>query len=500
MSGVLTRDPRTGAERTTTLQETTAEELDQIVSQLAVGALHDRDVRAALLRDIARSIDAARAELRTTAAAETGLADARLDGEITRAAQQFNFFADVVEEGSLLEVMIDRAVPDASPQPLPELRRMLMPVGAVAIFGASNFPFAFSVLGGDTASALAAGCPVVIKAHPAHPLTSALSAQILADASRRVLGDARVVGMVTGFDAGRRLVEHDGIAAVTLTGSQSAALAIQEIINGRARPIPFFAELGSVNPVILYPGACRARGIEFADGLAQSVIASGGQLCTKPGFIFIPRGDDGDAVVDRLEEHFAASGESVLLAENIRDAFTSGVQRYEQRGAGVIAQGAPVGGQGFAVSPTLLGVDIDALSADMVDECFGPAAVVVRYGHVDGVLDALATFPSSLTVSVWHHDSDRDALRSALPCLAGTAGRVIANGFPTGVRVSWAQHHGGPWPSTNSQHTSVGATAVRRFQRPVVFHNVPDELLPTELRDDASGFPRRVDGVLDCKR
>ena len=432
-------------------------------------------------------------ELCRTASMETALPAARLRAEATRASVQFRMFADVIRDGAYLEAMIDHAAgPDS-----PDIRRMLLPVGPVAVFGASNFPFAFSVLGGDTASALAAGCAVIVKAHPAHPLTSALSSRVLEVASAAVIGEPDLVQLVFGFDAGISLVKAEGVRAVSLTGSITAARALQRAIDARPDPIPFFAELGSVNPLVVLHGAVRARAAEIALGLVGSFTGSGGQLCTKPGYAFIPAGTEGDLLVEAIQAEVESAAPATLLAENIRDAFVRGIERLQQQGARIAARGE--GGQddqGFVESATLLEVDAAHVSSYGADECFGPALVIIRYRDERDLQDALDAFPASLTLTIHAEPEDRPLAERIMARMIDRTGRVIFNGFPTGVRVSWAQHHGGPWPSTNSQHTSVGATAVRRFLRPIAFQNAPTWALPTELQDITRNHPRRVDGEL----
>jgi NADP-dependent aldehyde dehydrogenase len=496
MTAVFSTDPRTGAHRSTTLSETTPEAVAEIAQRAgdAAGALSlaDREARARLLAQVADRVDGASESLCRLASSETGLELARLESEAARAADQFRLFADVVREGSYLEAAIDHAVGSR-----PDVRRILVPVGPVAVFGASNFPFAFSVLGGDTASALAAGCPVIAKAHPAHPLTSQLSGLLLIEAAAEALGEPDAVQVVYGFEAGRFLVKEPAIRAATLTGSLPAARALQKVINEREQPIPFFAELGSVNPLVVLEGAARARNGAIAAGLVASFTGSGGQLCTKPGFAFVPDGPEGDALVDLMRNEIAAAPLTVMLSENIRDGFTRGVERFLRNGAVITAAGHDTpSDEGFVAAPTLLELRAEDLSAPVVEECFGPALAITRYASLKDLSAALEAFPASLTVSIHAEDDDRVAAERLLDILADRAGRVIFNGFPTGVRVSWAQHHGGPWPSTNSQHTSVGATAIRRFLRPIAYQDAPEWALPPELRDEVATIPRRVDGRL----
>ncbi len=499
MNTVTTTDPRTGRAIETTIAESTSTDVDRAVREARESSAPLRALgragRADLLRRIADTIDAVSAELVAVAGGETGLPEGRLCTEVIRAANQFRLFADVILDGHYLEAGIDHAT-ETGPG-APDVRRLLVPLGPVAVFGASNFPFAFSVLGGDTASALAAGCPVVAKAHPAHPLTSGLSLDLLRDAAREFFDGALPIQGVFGMEAGRDLVRHPDIAAVTLTGSINAARAIQTLIDERENPVPFYGELGSINPLVVLPGAAERDAEAIADGLFASFTGSGGQLCTKPGIAYVPRGDAGDRLAARLGEQVEQAPAATMLTEGMRESFESGLDALAAAGAGLAARGPASEGEGFVTAPALLTTDAADLRGRLVEECFGPVLVVARYDDPGDLLDALRTLPAALTFSVHADDeSDSPAAQDILSAIAERAGRIIVNEFPTGVRVSWAQHHGGPWPSTNSLHTSVGATAIRRFLRPVAYQNVPESMLPEELRDGYTEIPRRVDGVL----
>ncbi|MFI7079681.1 aldehyde dehydrogenase (NADP(+)) [Micromonospora sp. NPDC049903] len=504
MNVVSTTDPRTGQRRDTDLRETSDADLAALVSVAASAegwlAGLGRLGRAGLLEAIADSLESHRADLVATADGETGLGAARLDGELTRSAVQFRMFADVLRDGGYLEAAVDRAAETAL-GPAPDVRRMLVPVGPVAVFGASNFPFAFSVAGGDTASALAAGCPVVAKAHPSHPLTSHASAIVIQSVVRSMGGPDGVLALIHGQAAGRSLVREPAIRAAALTGSIGAARAIQAAIDERTDPIPLYGELSSVNPIIVLPAAAAERGAQIAEGLFASFTGSGGQFCTKPGLAFVPSDEAGDRLVGTLREKVGAAAGAVLLNEGIRDAFLAGSATLEQAGARLLARPEVDATAGFTVSPVLLEVELTELSATLADECFGPALVVVRYPKAADLDATLAVVPPSLTGSIHvGADEDRATVRALADLLAARVGRLVFDGYPTGVRVSWAQHHGGPWPSTNSLHTSVGATAIRRFLRPLAWQNAPEWLLPEELRDGYTEIPRRLDGRLDAGR
>ncbi|MDG4810744.1 aldehyde dehydrogenase family protein [Micromonospora sp. WMMD1120] len=500
MNVVSTVDPRDGRRRPTELTETDESRLEAIVAEASGAARWLSDLgrlgRAELLDAIAAALESRRVDLVATAEAETGLSRARLEGELTRSAVQFRMFGEVLRDGGYVEAAIDHAA-DTPLGRGPDLRRMLVPLGPVAVFGASNFPFAFSVAGGDTAAALAAGCPAVLKAHPSHPLTSHASAEAIAAAVRDHGGPQGVITAVYGEQAGRSLVRHPAIRAVALTGSVNAARAIQAAIDERPDPIPLYAELSSVNPIVILPGAAEDRADQIAEGLFGSFTNSGGQLCTKPGLAFVPAGSCGDRLLDALRGRVAGTGGAVLLNERIRDGYQQRAAEFERAGARVSARPEVAAGDGFSVAPTLLEVDLAGLTAEIADECFGPLMVVVRYDDVADLDVALATVPPSLTGSLHLGPADdADAVRRLVDGFAARAGRIVFDGYPTGVRVSWAQHHGGPWPSTNAVHTSVGATSIRRFLRPLAWQDAPAWLLPEELRDEYTAIPRRIDGRL----
>ena len=498
---VFGTNPRTGEALAPVTSETSDAEVAGLVAAAAAAAPGfadlDREVRARMLTAIAAGIEERRAVLIEIASAETGFGEPKLDGELTRAAFQFRFFAEVITEGSYLEVAIDP--PGDTPMgPRPDLRRMLTPIGPVAVFGSSNFPFAFSVLGGDTASALAAGCPVAIKAHPSHPGTSLLSFEILAAA----LPDG-VATIVFGMRSGATLVAHPAVKAVGFTGSLSGGKALIEVINTRDEPIPFYGELSSLNPVVVTPGAASERAEDIGAGLVASFTTGSGQLCTKPGLVLVPAGTAGDSLVAAVVAGLETSSGHVLLNEGIYSTFTRETAALRTRGDVRTHGSAAIDDRGFAVTPRVVETTLDELDADLAHEVFGPVTTIVRYRPDDVIGSARRMFdviPPSLTATVHYaHDDegeDDETLRELTDLARSRAGRVVFDAFPTGVTVSWAQHHGGPWPSTNSLHTSVGATAIRRFLRPITYQNAPQRVLPMELRDGYTGIPRRIDGTL----
>lgn len=454
--------------------------------------------RAVLLERVADAIDGQSMRLVALADSETALGTDRLSGELARTTNQLRLFASVLREGSYVEATLDSADANAVP-PRPELRRMLRPLGPVAVFSASNFPFAFSVAGGDTASALAAGCPVVVKAHPAHPGTSEATAGVVAEAVAAAGASDGTFVLVHGQAAGSALVQHPGIAAVGFTGSVSGGRALFDLATSRPDPIPFYGELGSVNPVVVLPGAADERPEEIATGFARSLTQGVGQFCTNPGLIFVPEG---------LAEHLGSAVEATtggpMLTERMRDSYQGDLdERDQQAGTKMLATGGRTEGP-WSVAPALYHVSLAEFAAGAKryqEECFGPSAIAVSYIDDQELLRVLETLEGSLTGSVHAADGDHFTALSVAEVLRGKVGRLLFNGWPTGVAVSWAMHHGGPYPaSTAPLHTSVGATAMRRWMAPISYQSWPDELLPDELRaSNPLRIPRRCDGVLKTR-
>lgn len=455
-----------------------------------------REFRSSLLRAMGDQLEARREEIVELGIRETGLTSSRLEGELTRTVYQARRFADVVDEGGFLEAIIDHAA-DTDMGSRPDLRRMLVPLGPVAVFGASNFPLAFSVPGGDTMAALAAGCPVVIKAHPSHPGLSRLTFDALVEAAESVAAPEGLLGLIHGFQAGAKLVQHPQITAVAFTGSVTGGRALMDLAAKREEPIPVFAEMSSLNPVVVTSAAARGRTRQIAEGVAGSVSAGGGQLCTKPGLVFVPADEHGDALVAQLAAIIEGASPEVLLNEGIRNAYERISGRLaEAPGMRVTARGGDPNGTGFFVASVVFEVNASDLRREMLEECFGPATVVIRYGNDEELHAALEVLSGNLAAGIQAEDQDLDWVIELSQLLQNKVGRLLYEGYPTGVHVSWAQHHGGPWPATNTQHTSVGLTSTRRFMRPVAWQSAPKEVLPTELRDETTDIPRRVDGCL----
>jgi NADP-dependent aldehyde dehydrogenase len=446
--------------------------------------------RAAWLEAVADILDAHVDELVRLADEETSLGSTRLTGEVARTTGQLRLFAGVVREGSYLDATIDHADPDTTP-PMPDLRRIMRPLGPVGVFAASNFPFAFSVAGGDTASAIAVGCPVVVKAHPAHPRLSRRTAELVIEALGAAGAPDGTFALVEGVEAGAELVRSPAIEAVGFTGSLHGGRALFDLAVSRPRPIPFYGELGSLNPVLVTPSAVTDQ---LAAGLAGSFTVGVGQFCTKPGVVFVPQGS---GFGDRLVAAVGSPQPAPMLTPDLASGFASGVERLAAvDGVTTLLGGDQAPGAGTAVVLSTTVADLLADPDAMLVECFGPTTLLVEYESVDDALEAIAAVGGSLTATL-HAGPDDDSAATA-EALARISGRVLFGGWPTGVAVNWAQQHGGPWPSTTSStHTSVGAAAVRRWLRPVAYQSAPSAVLPAALRDDNPlRIPRRVDGVL----
>ncbi|MFD6911848.1 aldehyde dehydrogenase (NADP(+)) [Streptomyces virginiae] len=503
-TSVWSVDPRTGKQREQVAVEATPQEVDEAVraAHAARGALADATVRAAFLRAAAALLDESAAHVIEAADAETALGPGRLTGELARTTGQLRAFADAVDAGAYLDVRIDRADPTLSP-PRPELRRYKIPLGVVAVYAASNFPLAFSVPGGDTASALAAGCPVVVKAHPDHPATSELCASLLRRAAVATGLPAEVVSVVHGFDAGLELIRHPLVAAAGFTGSIRGGRALFDAAAARPVPIPFHGELGSLNPVVVTPAAATERAEEIGAGLAGSVTLGVGQFCVKPGLVLIPEGVDGDRVTGELTKALGETEPGVLLDHRMRENFVSGVR---ERAAlpGVDAPVTPGSGGEHTVGAGYLTVRAGQLLEGggydvLLEECFGPVTVVVRYADQDEVGAVLGLLGGNLSATLQLSAAETEGApgpaAELIGQVTGLAGRIVVNGWPTGVAVAPAQHHGGPYPAATSHSTSVGGTAIERWLRPVAYQSVPDALLPAELREsNPLGLPRQVTG------
>ena len=465
----------------------------------------DPDPHAAFLDAIADNIDAIGDELIIRAGRETGLPAARLQGERARTTGQLRLFANVVRQGDFRGVRIDPALPDRTPLPRADIRQRQIPLGPVAVFGASNFPLAFSTAGGDTASALAAGCPVVFKAHNAHPGTSELVGQAVVKAVKEIGLHPGVFSLIygPGSSIGQALVADPVIKAVGFTGSQGAGIALMRTAAARPEPIPVYAEMSSLNPVFVFPGALNGSA-EQIDALAQhyvtAVTGSSGQLCTSPGLLFAPAGEAGDKLAAAVGRAVSACAGQTMLTEGIAASWNSGAAALGgARNVSVVGQGTE-GASENAPAPTIFGTDISEFVSNAVlhAEIFGAASLVIRYSTAEELIEAVARLEGQLTASLQLTEEDYATAARLLPALEQKVGRIIVNGWPTGVEVGHAMVHGGPFPATSdTRTTSVGTLAINRFLRPVAYQNLPQELLPASLQDaNPWQLNRRIDGTV----
>jgi alpha-ketoglutaric semialdehyde dehydrogenase len=457
--------------------------------------------RAKFLETIATEIEALGDALLQRANAETGLPLPRLTGERGRTCGQLRLFAQVAREGSWVDARIDPALPDRQPLPRPDLRRMLLPLGPVVVFGSSNFPLAFSVAGGDTASALAAGCTVVVKAHRAHPGTAELVGGAIARAVAACGLPAGVFSLVHGGGStvGIAMVKHPATTAVGFTGSHVAGRALFDAAASRPHPIPVFAEMSSINPVFLFPGALRERGAAIASGLLASFTLGVGQFCTKPGIVFAVRGPETDAFMAKLGELVRTAPSATMLTSGIRDSFQenrakiTGVAGVQPLAAGAAADAAKTEGQPSIATTTVK--DFIANPA-LATEAFGPFTLVILADQLADFAAGAAALEGQLTATFHATATDLAGVRPLLATLEQKVGRVLLNGFPTGVEVCPAMNHGGPYPATTDvRFTSVGTAAMLRFARPVCYQALGDELLPETLKNsNPLGLLRLVNG------
>jgi len=463
----------------------------------------DRETRAAFLERIAEEILAIGDDLIVAAMRESGLPRARLEGERGRTVGQLRLFADVVRKGQWLGLRIDPALPERQPLPRPDLRLRMIPLGPVAVFGASNFPLAFSTAGGDTASALAAGCPVVVKGHPAHPQTGALVAAAI---SRAVAASGLPAGTFShlvgpGNDLGAALVQDPRIAAVGFTGSRGGGIALMKLAQAREVPIPVYAEMSSINPVLLMPEALKARGEALGTAFVGSLTMGAGQFCTNPGLILAIEGDGLDAFVAAATGGIAAADAQTMLTPGICAAYDKGTQALGGAAAVETLARGKDGNGSTTGQAALFQTSAAAFLADKAlgHEVFGASSIIVRCKDEAELRTVLSGLEGQLTATIHMDDADAALAGRLLPLLERKVGRILANGWPTGVEVCHAMVHGGPFPATSDgRTTSVGSLAIDRFLRPVSYQNLAPALLPAELRDEAKGdgAPRLIDGVL----
>ncbi|MAU94499.1 MAG: aldehyde dehydrogenase (NADP(+)) [Fulvimarina sp.] len=448
-------------------------------------AATSREARAAFLETIAEEIDKRGEEITQIGTEETGLPAGRLQGERGRTTGQLKLFAAHIRDGAYLDRRHDEALPDRQPAPRPDIRMMMRPIGPVAVFGASNFPLAFSTAGGDTAAALAAGCPVVVKGHGAHPGTGEIVAQAIAAAVKKHDLHPGVFSLVQGGkrDVGEALVTHTLIKAVGFTGSLGGGRALFNLCAQRPEPIPFFGELGSVNPMFLMPEAVKARGEAIGKGWAGSLTMGAGQFCTNPGIAIVVDGEGADAFTAAAVEAAKDVAKQAMLTDGIAEAYRKGAARVE----GTTGVKALIGEANASrhASPYIFETTGEVFGKDetLTEEVFGPLGIVVRVRDVAEMETLAKGLDGQLTVTLHIDAGDAEAAGRLMPTLERKAGRILANGFPTGVEVCDAMVHGGPYPaSTNFGATSVGTLSIRRFLRPVSYQNLPEAILPTDLK------------------
>ncbi|MBV2143018.1 aldehyde dehydrogenase (NADP(+)) [Falsochrobactrum sp. TDYN1] len=443
-----------------------------------------REERAAFLEAIADEIEARAAAITEIGTQESGLPAGRLEGERGRTTGQLRLFAQHIRKGEYLDHRVDEAQPDRKPAPRPEIRMIERPVGPIAVFGASNFPLAFSTAGGDTAAALAAGCPVVVKGHSAHPGTGEIVAEAVLAAIEKTGMPKGVFSLIQGGDrkVGEALVTHPLIKAVGFTGSLGGGRALFNLCAQRPEPIPFFGELGSVNPMFLLPEAIKARATSLGEGWAGSLTMGAGQFCTNPGIAVVIDGADADSFVASTRDALEKVGPQIMLTDGIAKAYQDGKAHFDSRNS--VKPVLTTESKGREASPNLYETTGEAFLEDdsLSEEVFGPLGVVVRVNSVDDMVRLAKGFDGQLTATLHMDEGDAPAARKLLPVLERKAGRVLANGFPTGVEVGEAMVHGGPYPaSTNFGATSVGTLSIRRFLRPVSYQNFPADVLPQDV-------------------
>lgn len=445
------------------------------------------DARARFLEEIGEQIMALGDELLARAHAESALPLARLTGERARTVGQLRLFAEEIRSQRWLGVRVDPALPERKPLPRPDLRQRRIPLGPVAVFGASNFPLAFSVAGGDTAAALAAGCPVVVKSHPAHPGTSELVASAVAAAVEKCGLPSGVFALLHGRsnELGAGLVADPRIKAVAFTGSRAGGVALMRIANARPEPIPVYAEMSSINPVLLLPGALRERAEQLARDFVASLTLGVGQFCTNPGLVIARDGPDVDRFIAAAGDALRAVSPAVMLTAGIQAAYEAGVARLlSDRRATCVARAPEIAGANLGQAALFVVQARDVSnSGDLTDEIFGPASIVVRCASDDEMIELIKGFEGQLTATLHLSAHDHSLAAQLIPLLERKAGRLIANGWPTGVEVAHAMVHGGPFPATSDgRSTSVGTLSIDRFLRPVCYQDFPETLLPDELR------------------
>jgi NADP-dependent aldehyde dehydrogenase len=497
-------NPATGAEMSPAFHDATPQEIHEAIFKVEEAFLayskKSGQERALFLEAIADEIIALGDDLIKRCCEETGLMEARLTGERKRTVNQLKLFANLLREGSWVDARIDTADPNRQPAPKPDIRSMQKALGPVGIFGASNFPLAFSVAGGDTASALAAGCPVVVKAHPAHPGTCEMIARAILNAVAKTKMPNGTFSMVhgTSTEVGMAIVNHPLIKAIGFTGSFRGGKAIFDAATRRPAPIPVYAEMGSTNPVFILPDALRDKKEEIAKGLTASATLGVGQFCTKPGLVFFEKSEDAAQFQKLTAANFQEVAAATMLSPRIHEAFKNGIEKLsKQNGVALLATGKTEE-EGFRGVGYLFQTNARNFlaNANLEEEIFGPSTLTVTASNMAEIIEIAQKLKGHLTATLWATEDDLNEYADLIAILERKAGRLIINGFPTGVEVCHAMIHGGPFPATtDSRSSSVGALAITRFTRPVCYQNFPEALLPEELKNENPlGIWRLVNG------
>ncbi len=497
-------NPVTGKELETSFYEATSGEVDCAVRKAEEAFKVYRNKsgkeKADFLEAIAHEILALGDELIQRCVAETGLLEARISNERGRTMNQLKLFSSVLREGSWLDARIDMAQPDRQPLPKPDIRSMRKALGPVGVFGPSNFPLAFSVAGGDTASALAAGCTIVVKAHPAHPGTCELVGNAIINAVQKTGMPEGTFNMVHGrsIAVGMAIVKNPLIKAIGFTGSFGGGKALFEAASQRPEPIPVHAEMGSINPVFILPGALKDKKEDIAKGLTASVTLGVGQFCTNPGLVFLENSQEADMFKKAAAQNFKETVSGTMLTTGIQKAYDNGTEKLaSQDGVEILARGQAQG-EGFQGIPSIMQTSAKNFmtNKEFEEEVFGPSTLTVTADEKSELLKIAENLSGQLTATLWANEDDLNDYADLIDILEQKAGRLIINGFPTGVEVCHSMIHGGPFPATtDSRITSVGTTAINRFTRPVCYQNFPDSILPDELKNNNPlNIWRLVDG------
>mgnify|MGYP001818388643 CR=1 FL=1 len=499
-----TEEPLEGA-----FENTSIGKVDEVVKKAAeafeIYRKKDKNSIADFLDQIAEEIMDLGDSLIERCHLETALPIARLQGERGRTVNQLKLFATVVREGSWVDARIDTAIPDRTPIPKSDIRHILIPLGPVAVFGASNFPLAFSTAGGDTASALAAGCPVVVKGHKAHPGTAALVATAILKAVKKCGMPDGTFSLIHGNSrkVGEALVKHPEIKAVGFTGSYGGGKALFNYANARSEPIPVFAEMGSTNPVFILPGALKERGDKIATGMVGSITMGVGQFCTKPGLSFIQKSESTDKFYSQLSNDISQVPGATMLTPDMLKAYNNGLESTLQIGEVELFASGLNSGTTMATSKIFkTSIENFINNKSLSEENFGPASILVEANSKEEIFETARNLEGHLTATVHGTEKDLEEYRELFDILELKVGRVLINGFPTGVEVCHSMVHGGPYPATTApQTTSVGTNAMKRFVRPVCFQNYPQFLLPVALKNNNPfAIWRLIDGSISQSR